>query len=179
MPPDDVSQLILRVGIGDRQAFRLLYGATSAKLFAVCLRVLRDRSEAEEALQEVYIKIWHNASRFAVSSYSPITWLASVARNHAIDRIRARKPQAVPIDDALETPVDAAGPEMDMISASERERIGRCLDELQADRAAAVRGAYLDGYSYQELADRHGIPVNTMRTWLRRSLMRLKDCLQR
>lgn len=179
MDGKDVSQLILRVGIGDRQAFRLLYDATSAKLFAVCLRVLRDRSEAEEALQEVYIKVWHNASRFAASGYSPITWLAAVARNHAIDRARARKPEAVPIEDAPETAASGPDPEAAVISVSEGERIGKCLGELKAERAAAVQGAYVEGYSYHELAERHGIPVNTMRTWLRRSLLLLRDCLQR
>ncbi len=179
MAPDDVSQLILRVGIGDRQAFRELYDVTSAKLFAVCLRVLHDRSEAEEALQEVYVKVWHNAARYAATGYSPITWLAAVARNHAIDCARARKPEPVPIDGALEMPAGGPGPEMAAIAASDRERIGKCLGELRPDRAAAVRGAYLDGDSYQELAARHGIPVNTMRTWLRRSLMSLRECLER
>jgi RNA polymerase sigma-70 factor, ECF subfamily len=179
MTSDDVSNLIGRVGLGDRVAFRRLYELTSPKLFAVCLRILRDRGEAEDALQEVYVKVWGNASRFTVSGYSPITWLAAVARNHSIDRIRARKKDVVDIEEVVETPDEAPDPESSVLASSERHQIDRCLDELKAERAEAVRGAYIEGYSYQELADRYRLPVNTLRTWLRRSLLSLKVCLER
>lgn len=175
---DEISGLIQRVGLGDRQAFRLLYSQTSAKLYAVCLRVLREKTDAEDALQEVYIRIWQGASRFAVSEQSPVSWLAAIARNHAIDRIRARKPQAVPIDFSLEIPDGTPDPEQAMFAAGERQRIDDCLGHLKADRAAAVRAAYVEGYSYQDLAERHGLPLNTVRTWLRRSLLQLRECLQ-
>lgn len=179
MPSDDVSVLIGRVALGDRAAFRRLYDLTSPKLFSVCLRILRDRGEAEDALQEVYVKVWHNASKFQVSGYSSITWLSAVARHHAIDRIRARKPIAADIEQVMEAPDDRPDPERSVLMASERGRIDRCLDELKAERAEAVRGAYVEGYSYQELADRYRLPVNTLRTWLRRSLKSLRDCLER
>jgi len=91
MAPQDISKLIVRTSMKDRAAFDPLYRQTSAKLFGVCLRVLRDRGDAEEALQEVFVKIWTKADRFAVSDLSPISWLVAVARNHAIDRIRARR----------------------------------------------------------------------------------------
>lgn len=175
----DVSKLIVRVSLRDRQAFDILYRQTSAKLFGVCLRILNDRAEAEDALQEVYVKIWNKADRFAVSDLSPISWLVAVARNHAIDRIRARRAPAAEIDAALEVADPAPGPEAQAVAGAEGERIHRCLEELDRDRAAAVRGAYLKGESYAELAARHGVPLNTMRTWLRRSLMKLKDCLER
>ena len=175
---DDLSRLIQRVGLGDRQAFRDLYRLTSAKLFGVCLRVLREKSEAEDALQEVYIKIWHNAARFAVTGQSPVSWLAAVARNHAIDRIRARKPQSVDIDLVPEMADEAPDPEQASVAAGERQRIDNCLGKLRADRAEAVRGAYIEGYSYQELAERYRLPINTVRTWLRRSLLQLRECLQ-
>jgi RNA polymerase sigma-70 factor, ECF subfamily len=179
MPPDDVSQLIVRVGLRDRAAFRNLYDLTSSKLFAVCLRVLRDKGEAEDALQEVYVKVWHNAARFTASGYSPITWLAAVARNHAIDRLRARKPQPVEIGEMSDIADDGPGPEQTASEASDRQQIEKCLGELKPDRAEAVRRAYVDGYSYQELADRYSLPVNTVRTWLRRSLLSLRECLER
>ena len=141
---------------------------------------MKDRGEAEEALQEVFVKMWTKADRFAVSELSPISWLVAVARNHAIDRIRARVDlSTVDIDAALEVADPAPGPEAIAVAAGESERIGRCLDELEQDRAAAVRGAYLKGESYAELAARHGVPLNTMRTWLRRSLMKLRECLER
>ncbi|MBU2147121.1 sigma-70 family RNA polymerase sigma factor [Mesorhizobium sp. 10J20-29] len=179
MTPQDITKLIVRVSIKDRAAFDLLYRQTNAKLFGVCLRVLNDRAEAEEALQEVFVKIWTKADRFAVSELSPISWLVAIARNHAIDRIRARRRPAADIDAAADVADPAPGPEAMAVAGGESEQIDRCLDELEQDRAAAVRGAYLMGESYADLAERHGVPLNTMRTWLRRSLMKLRECLER
>ena len=179
MTPHDITKLIVRVSIKDRAAFDLLYRQTSAKLFGVCLRVLNDRAEAEEALQEVFVKIWTKADRFAVSDLSPISWLVAIARNHAIDRIRARRSPTVDIDAAVDVADQAPGPEAMAVASGEIGQINQCLDELEVDRAAAVRGAYLKGESYAELAERHGVPLNTMRTWLRRSLMKLRECLER
>ncbi|HEY4191743.1 MAG TPA: sigma-70 family RNA polymerase sigma factor [Mesorhizobium sp.] len=179
MTPLDISKLLVRTSMKDRAAFDLLYRQTSAKLFGVCLRVLNDRTEAEEALQEVFVKVWTKADRFAVSDLSPISWLVAVARNHSIDRIRARRPTAADIDAALDVADTAPDPEAATMADDDSERIHRCLGELEKDRAAAVRGAYLKGESYAELAQRHGVPLNTMRTWLRRSLLKLRECLER
>lgn len=173
----ELADLIARTALRDRQAFRDLYQRTSAKLFGVTLRILRDRAEAEEALQEVYVKIWQRADRYAAGGYSPISWLVAVARNHALDTLRARRPVADDIDVAMEIADLAPDPEQAAVGAGERSRIDRCLGELDGDKADAVRGAYLDGFSYEELAIRHGVPLNTMRTWLRRSLIRLRECL--
>jgi RNA polymerase sigma-70 factor (ECF subfamily) len=179
MTPQDITKLIVRTSMRDRTAFDSLYRATSAKLFGVCLRVLNDRAEAEEALQEVFVKIWTKADRFAASDLSPISWLVAIARNHAIDRIRARRQPHSDIDDALDIADSAPGPEAAAAAAGEREKIHGCLEELEKTKADAVRGAYLKGESYAELAARHGVPLNTMRTWLRRSLMKLRECLER
>ena len=175
----DITKLIVRVSMKDRAAFDLLYRRTSAKLFGVCLRVLSDRGEAEEALQDVYVKIWTKADRFAVSELSPISWLVAIARNHSIDRIRARRERTTAIDAALEVPDEKPDQEAEAVAGGERDRIHSCLQELEQDRAAAVRAAYLNGDSYAELAERFSVPLNTMRTWLRRSLMKLKECLER
>jgi RNA polymerase sigma-70 factor (ECF subfamily) len=179
MTPQDITKLIVRTSMKDRTAFDVLYRQTSAKLFGVCLRVLNDRAEAEEALQEVFVKIWTKADRFAVSDLSPISWLVAIARNHAIDRIRARRQATADLDAAVDIADPSPGPEAMAVAGDENERIYHCLDELEKDRAAAVRGAYLKGESYAELAERHGVPLNTMRTWLRRSLMKLRECLER
>lgn len=161
----------------DRAAFRDLYERTSAKLFGVALRILKDRSEAEEALQEVYVKIWQRADRYVQGGYSPISWLVAVARNHALDVLRARKPISDEMDVALEIPDGGPDPEQAALSSGERARIDGCLSQLEADKADCVRGAYLEGFSYEELASRHSVPLNTMRTWLRRSLLKLRECL--
>jgi RNA polymerase sigma-70 factor (ECF subfamily) len=176
-PSQDVADLIARCALRDRAAFRTLYDRTSAKLFGVVLRILKDRAEAEEAIQEVYVKIWQRADRYVAGNSSPISWLVAVARNHALDLLRARRPAADDIDVALEIPDGAPSPERAVEDSEERGRIDACLATLEPDRADAVRGAYLDGYSYEELANRYAVPLNTMRTWLRRSLIKLKECL--
>src|SRR5438128_2412031 len=107
----DIAELIARTALRDRAAFRDLYQRTSAKLFGVTLRILKDRSEAEEALQEVYVKIWQRADRYVAGGYSPISWLVAVARNHALDSLRARKPISDDIDVALEIPDLGPDPE--------------------------------------------------------------------
>jgi len=175
---DDISKLLSRVALKDRTAFNLLYEHTSAKLFGVTLRLLRDKAEAEDALQEVYVKVWQRSDRYALSAASAMSWLIAIARNHAIDRLRARKTNTDSIDDAMEIADTKLSPEGATAFALERAKIDHCIDRLDDERSAAVRGAYLEGYSYQELAEQFSVPINTMRTWLRRSLMKLKECLQ-
>lgn len=176
-PSQDIADLIARCALRDREAFRLLYERTSAKLFGVTLRILRDRSEAEEAIQEVYVKIWHRADRYVQGTTSPISWLVAVARNHSLDILRARRPVSEDIDAAIDIADTGPSPERAAQDSEERGRIEHCLGTLEPDRADAVRGAYLDGYSYEELATRYAVPLNTMRTWLRRSLIKLRECL--
>ncbi|NHB77262.1 sigma-70 family RNA polymerase sigma factor [Rhodobacter calidifons] len=175
---DPIASLIAQCAAADRAAFRALYRDTSAKLMGVLLRILRERSEAEDALQEVYTRVWLRAGRYDPAKGRGMTWLIAIARNLAIDRLRAR-PEAAS-DDALETVQDnAPRAETRLIAAGEARRVSDCFATLEPDRAAAVRGAYLDGLSYLDLAARHGVPLNTMRTWLRRSLLKLKECLDR
>lgn len=176
---DHIEDLLARTALRDRGAFDRLYDATSAKLFGVCLRVLKNRAEAEESLQEVYLRIWNKADRYAVTGHSPMTWLITIARNIAIDRLRARRGQEVDLDEVGEITAPGVGPEGMAIARSETRRITACLDELPTDRADAVRAAYLDGAAYKDLAARYDVPLNTMRTWLRRSLIALRECLAR
>ncbi|MBP1804591.1 sigma-70 family RNA polymerase sigma factor [Rubellimicrobium aerolatum] len=174
----DIEDMIARMALGDRRALSALYDATSAKLFGVALRVLNDRSEAEDALQEIYVKLWRNADRYRVNGLSPMTWLITVARNHAIDRLRARRAsRAAPIHEAAEVADGAPNPEEAMLAAAERGRIGACLGTLPPDRADAIRRAYLGGEAYADLSRRYGVPLNTVRTWLRRGLLKLRECM--
>lgn len=176
----EIEGFLAKCAIGDRDAFSSLYSATSAKLFGVCLRVLGNRAEAEDALQDVFVKIWHNADRYQVNGLSPMTWLITIARNMSIDKLRARKTQrGAGLDEAEELPSSAPGPEALAMAASDRGQIVACMAELEPDRSDAVRRAYLEGETYQELAARYDVPLNTIRTWLRRSLIKLKECLSR
>lgn len=179
MTPDDIEALLARSAIGDRKAFATLYDATSAKLLGISLRILGNRAAAEDALQETYIKIWHKADSYRAGELSPMTWLITIARNTAIDRLRRRKPTEVLDEEARQSRAPGPTPEAEAVAASEAQRITRCLDELRDTHRAAVRGAYLMGESYADLAARFDVPLNTMRSWLRRSLISLKECLSR
>ena len=178
MDRQEIEELIARVALKDRAAFELLYDRTSAKLFGVCLRVLTKRAAAEDAMQDAFIKIWNNADRYRANGLSPMTWLITIARNTAIDRLRARRKGHQDIDTpGLELIAPGPSPEQSAIAASEAARLTGCLDSLEENRGAAVRGAYLDGLSYQDLASRFDVPLNTMRTWLRRGLIALRECM--
>lgn len=181
MSAEDIEEIIGRVALKDRRAFATLYDRTSAKLFGICLRILGDRAAAEDALQDTFVKIWQRADRFSTGRASAMAWLCAIARNQAIDVVRSRRAGfgTLELDAANELVDPAAGPERLTLAADEGRRIEACLAELDGERAAAVRGAYVEGLSYQELADRYGVPLNTMRTWLRRSLIKLRECLER
>lgn len=176
---DSLQDLLANTALGDRAAFKRVYDRTSAKLFGVCLRILKDRTEAEEVLQEAYIKVWRNAGRYASAKGSPISWLVAIARNQAIDRLRARRPQTTELDEAVELADDRPTPEARTVASDERRRLEECLAKLDPDHASAVRNAFLEGYTYEELAARMRVPLGTMKSWIRRSLLKLRDCLKR
>ncbi len=182
MSDDPVADLLIKVARQDRAAFQAVYNDASAKLMGVCLRILGTRSEAEDALQEVFTRVWLRAARFDPEKGRGMTWLISIARNHCIDRLRTRAEakgmHQYDDEEAVAAIADATpGAEARLIAAGEAGRIADCFNRLEADRAAAIRGAYLQGLSYQDLAERHAVPLNTMRTWLRRGLISLRECM--
>ena len=174
-----IEQLLSRVALGDRAAFGELFDTYAPKLFGLCLRVLKDRAAAEDAVQDAFVKVWRHAGRFEVTDHHPMSWLITIARNTAIDRLRAQKTNEDIDDHSHYLASTATGPEGASIAASDAARIRACLDELPPDRRDAVRRAYLDGDSYADLAEHFGIPLNTVRTWLRRGLMALRECMSR
>ena len=180
MYDDPVAHLLAKVAAQDRTAFRDLYSSTSSKLFGVLLRILNNRAEAEDALQEVFTRVWLRAGRFDPEKGRAMTWLISVSRNHAIDRLRTRVEATTATDHEADALIDAKpSAEASLIAQGQARRIIDCMSALEPDRARAVQGAYLGGLSYTELATRFNVPLNTMRTWLRRSLLQLKDCLEK
>lgn len=170
--------LMHAVAAGDRDALRTLYGRTSAKLFGICVHLLRSDSEAEEVLQDVFITVWQKAASFDDSRASPITWLAVLARNKAIDRLRLRRIPTESIDAAAEVP-DSGASALELLERSEEgERLSHCLGELEERQQAIIRAAFLEGATYPELAEREKVPLGTMKSWIRRGLMRLRGCLE-
>jgi RNA polymerase sigma-70 factor (ECF subfamily) len=162
---------------GDRASFRALYEATAPKLFGVILRILSDRTAAEDVLQETYVRIWQNAERYAPEAGPPMPWLTAIARNRAIDRIRSERitRNRTSDDDAVLSRL-AAPPAGDPIM---HNALRRCLQGLDEEARSTVLLAYCSGYSREELAERFSRPVGTIKTILHRSLKLLKACLER
>lgn len=175
---DDITALLSLVAEGNSIAFEALYQATSLKLFGICVRILRRQELAEEILQEVYVRIWDKAETFDASRASPITWMATIARNHALDEVRKRKPEFADDSAGVDQISDPGrNPAEQLETSQEVRRLDACLDKLDAPRRNAVRLAYLDGMSRAEIAGVLDQPVGTIKTWLHRSLKQLKECL--
>ncbi|WP_293376321.1 sigma-70 family RNA polymerase sigma factor [Phenylobacterium sp. SCN 70-31] len=177
--PDILVQLMSRIAAGEREALRQLYEATSAKLFGVCLRILSDREESEDVLQDVYVTIWRRADRFDSARASVMTWASTIARNRAIDRLRARGPiaYAEPVEE-LEIPDGADSAETLLSAADDRARLHGCLSELDDRTQSVIRTAFFEGVTYDALARRMDAPLGTVKSWIRRGLAKLKGCLQ-
>lgn len=164
---------------GDENAFARLYALTSPKLFAVIVRILRRRDWAEEALQDVYLRIWQRAESYSEERGSPMAWLATIARYRALDVLRGRKAEMLEseLDDGQRAEVDAATTE-DL--AAERAELGRlddCLQQLPDEQRRIVLLSYYEGFSHSELVKKLATPLGTVKSWTRRGLLRLRDCL--
>ena len=171
---------LIAVGGEDRAAFHELYRLTSAKLFGICLRICADRQAAEDVLHEVYLTIWRRAGAWEPGRASPITWLATVARNRAIDWRRAQGlRRATGLENAPDLPDTAPDAETALVAAGEWRLLLDCMAELEVRQRDAIRTAFFDGVTYGELAARAGVPAGTAKSWIRRGLARLKECLLR
>jgi RNA polymerase sigma-70 factor (ECF subfamily) len=172
-----LSLLLTAIARRDHASLRSLYEATSAKLYGICLRVVGNETEAQDVLQEVYVTVWRKASLFDQSRASAITWLATIARNRSVDRLRRRRPTEN-LDVALEI-ADGSPSSLDVLEQGEDvERLRRCLGELDARAGKMIRAAFFDGATYPQLAEREGVPLPTMKSWIRRGLQHLRECLQ-
>lgn len=183
----ELSQLLARAGLGDRAAFATLYERTSAHLYAVVLRINRDRSQAEDILQEVYVNVWRAAQGFDAAQSQPLTWLSSIARNRAIDSLRRAQTQpqfqTAHASDEEDSDVyaamadDAPGP-LDLLSrASDARELSHCMTALSAQQRQSVALAFYDGLSHSEVAEQMHQPLGTVKSWVRRALQSLKTCL--
>ena len=184
-PPTDpaaararLTEALVRTGQEDRAALQDVYRLTSAKLFGICLRICGERSAAEDVLHDVYLTIWKRAGAYEPGRASPISWLATIARNKAIDWVRAR---GVRPSHPVEEAALVADPSPDQREIAERDqesqRLHDCLDALDERARDAIRTAFFDGVTYAELAERKNVPLGTMKSIVRRGLLQLRGCV--
>ena len=173
-----LADALLRTGKGDRAAFETLYKLTSAKLFGVCLRIFPERPDAEEALQDAYLTIWNRAATFESERASPVSWLVAVTRNRAIDRVRSRgSARYVPVEEASEIADPAPLADAKMQASAEDRALHGCIETLDARDAGFIRAAFISGATYADLAAHEAVPLGTVKSRIRRALLKLRECL--
>jgi RNA polymerase sigma-70 factor (ECF subfamily) len=176
---DDLVALLARVAARDAAAFASLYRATQSVLYGVVARILTRGDASGEALQEAYVRIWEKAGEFDPAKGSPLGWMATIARNRALDEVRRVRPTSLEdMPEGFEPAAESVDP---LASRARSERLTAllaCLSALEADKREAVLLAYYRGFSRDALARRFGAPTATIKTWLRRSLMQLRECLE-
>lgn len=175
----ELARLLQRIAANDRASLKLLYERTSAKLYGVCLRVVGDEADAQDVLQDVYVTVWRKAGQYDRAKASAITWLAVLARNKAIDLLRSRRAPSDDLGVAEEVP-DAAPSAFEVVEqADDAARLARCLETLDDRARTMIRQAFFEGATYSALADQAGVPLPTMKSVIRRGLLRLRECLER
>lgn len=179
--PDQLRTWLLGAARKDTQAFQALYAATSPRLFGFALRILRKHELAEEALQDAFVAIWHAADRYEATPAAPMTWMTTVVRNHAFDILRrtGSRPDVDVVQFDADILSNLEDPAQALQASSEARALALCLAALEKSQRQAIGLAYFHDMSHDEVARRLALPVGTVKTWIRRGLMKLKTCLSR
>ena len=178
-----LAALLARIALADQRAFEELYRQTGAHLYGVVLRIVRNRSIAEEILQEAYVNVWHHAGSYDAARSQPITWLTSIVRNRALDLKRRREIDTIavasPDDDtpAMEFPADGPTPVEMLLSSADARSVRDCVEALDGATRQAISLAFFHGLSHGELAAHLREPLGTVKSWVRRGLEKLRRCL--
>lgn len=173
-----LARALVAVARQDRDALREVYARTSRKLFGLCMRIFGDRAEAEDAMHDIYLTVWHRAGSFDPARGNPAAWIATLARNRAIDILRrsARRPSG-PIELASNVEDEAPNAEARLLQKDGEAQIDRCMDTLAKSDAAMIRTAFFEGVTYADVAARSSLPLATVKSRIRRALIRLRTCL--
>lgn len=176
-PGQDLARLIQAAGRGDQQSFAELYDATGARVHGMVLRVLRDRAQAEEVTQEVFLQVWRSAASFDPGRGSALSWLLTLAHRRAVDRVRSAAAQSRRDHDyesqQTQTPFDSTAELAE--GRWEAARVRSALGELTQTQRSAVELAFYDGLTHQEVSERLGVPLGTAKTRIRDGLRRMRD----
>ncbi len=177
---DQLADLLSRSGLGDRAAFALLYESTKSKLFAVSLRIVRERHLAEEVLQDSFVNIWNHAANYATAKSAPLTWMTAIVRNRSLDMVRRPQLEVADQEDFFTSNFEdeRPGPQENLLQARDEARIERCMKGLDAEQRQTISLAFFQGLSHSEVADHLRRPLGTVKTHIRRGLMKLKGCLE-
>lgn len=170
-------RLLSATAQGDQRAFAELYQSTSGRLYAIGLQMLRRRDLAEEAVQEAFVRIWHNAGEYHQEKGAVLTWMTSIVRYRALDMLRATKSRREDNEQTAPEAEDTQSPEVELYQNRDKVRIDRCLDHLEDQQKQAIHLAYFKGLTHSELCDHLGSPLGSVKSWIRRGLERLKRCL--
>lgn len=179
MEQDKLVGLIQATARGDEAAFQRLYEETAPRLFGFCLRLLKRRDWAEEVMQEFYVKIWHRASDYHAERGAVLTWMYTVLRYQALDRLRAQKPtETLDGNGAESLPQD--GPDaLGLVLAGDMARHLRgCLEQLSDNHRTSITLAFFEGLTHEQLTERLAVPLGTIKSWIRRGLLSLRRCLE-
>ncbi|WP_426038258.1 sigma-70 family RNA polymerase sigma factor [Brevundimonas sp. DC300-4] len=167
---------LLLTGAGDKNAFGTVYTLTFSKLSATCIRICGDRDAAEDVTSEVYATVWKRASQFDPERGSSIAWLSAIARNRSLDWRRSQRPMT---NDELDQIEDDAPSALDaVIKQQQWQRVLKELAQLSAREREHLHAAFVDGESYVAIARRDGIPLGTMKYWMRRALMKVRSAVE-
>jgi RNA polymerase sigma-70 factor (ECF subfamily) len=177
--PDALAGLLAATARGERAAFARLYELSAPKLFGVALRIVRREDWAEDVLQECYVRIWRHAGEYRPGLASPMTWMASIVRNRCLDWLRRPSAEVADEEGVLVATAESAnpGPLAELERLSDAQALARCLQELEAKQRQAIALAFFEGLSHSELSRHMREPLGTVKTWVRRGLLRLKSCL--
>lgn len=174
-----LNQLLEGTARGDQAAFNELYRLASSRVFGVIVHMVHDRGEAEDLLQDVFTTAWRRAGLFDSARGGAMTWLLTLARNRTIDRLRQHRDDALD-DETEQTLRDNDPTPAALAEASEqRVRLEHCMEQLGAQQRGVVREAFFTGATYSELSTHLSVPLGTLKSWIRRSLMQLKACLEK